>query len=472
MPLDDSIPFRALAGMQRAETYDPLAVQEQINRNQVLQGAAQKAQQEMQSQQRLQQLAQQYGDDYDGLISAVAKEGFPDKALALSEAVGKSRYEGAQAHLAQTKDAEAEIDSWQRLLQATDEKTWAGVRNAAVAKMPQLGSVLPPEYSDQAKQQALSLGMSAKDWAKTQSEASQLYLDGKTQLSAARLLAGADAPQKRQIADGLLKQAGLGQFSQMWASPQEAQAFIDAQAKAESDKLQSPEVEAIKAWIREHNGQQPTQKDLEQIHRGFKEAGTIVRVGDSVAPADVAGSVRTTLSGKKYLDMGDFETPKERGAARAQAQKAGVMAVDKETGKSLRAIDSAKQNAMAIWRQISPLLAKDSKGRIISGPGNTIGKMFQTHPELGSYGSWRTSAIQQVQALAEPGMGLRINQAEINAAMENDIPQLTDDIPTAAMRLKNLFTMLNNKENDALTRDRSSLMQGPSAPATNPFLKK
>ena len=225
MPLDPDIPFRALAGMQRAQPYDPLAVQEQIDRSRVYQAQAQKAQQEMQSQQRLQQLAQQYGDDPDELVKQLGSVD-PMLAQKLGEQIGQARYAGAQAHLEQTKSAEAEIDSWQRLLQSTDDKTWGAVRTAAVQKMPQLASVLPAEYSDHAKQQALALGMSAKDWAKVQSDASQLYLDGKHQEAAASLIAGADNPQKRAIAEDLLKQSGLGKLSQMWKTPQDAQAFL------------------------------------------------------------------------------------------------------------------------------------------------------------------------------------------------------------------------------------------------------
>src|SRR6476646_10531956 len=147
MPLDPDIPFKALAGLQRVQPYDPIAVQTDIDRQRIYQAQAQKAQQEMQSQQRLQQLAQQYGDDPDELVKQLGSVD-PMLAQKLGEQIGQARYAGAQAHLEQTKSAEAEIDSWQRLLQATDDKTWAGVRNAAVAKMPQLGSVLPPEYSD------------------------------------------------------------------------------------------------------------------------------------------------------------------------------------------------------------------------------------------------------------------------------------------------------------------------------------
>src|SRR6185436_17652969 len=280
MPLDDSIPFRALAGMPRAETYDPLAVQEQINRNQVLQGAAQKAQRDAQAQQRLQQLAQQYGDDPDELVKQLGTVD-PMMAQKLGEQIGQARYAGAQAHLEQTKSAEAEIDSWQRLLQATDEKTWPGVRNAAVAKMPQLGPVLPAEYSEQAKQQALALGMSAKDWAKSQSEASQLYLDGKHDLSAARLYAAATTPQQRAIADDLVKQAGLGKFAQMFPDAPTAQQYLEAQQKADPEK--AAKVGTFEDYVVRTYGQNPTPAQILAARKAYGQADDRPRVSVSVA---------------------------------------------------------------------------------------------------------------------------------------------------------------------------------------------
>jgi hypothetical protein len=67
-------------------------------------------------------------------------------------------------------------------------------------------------------------------------------------------------------------------------------------------------------------------------------------------------------------------------------------------------------------------------------------------------------------------MGFRLNQAEINMIMQNDMPQITDDVPTAYRRVKNVITLLNDKENVALSSDRSSLGQ-PTAPQKNPYAR-
>jgi hypothetical protein len=236
-----------------------------------------------------------------------------------------------------------------------------------------------------------------------------------------------------------------------------------------ADKAADNARQAATETEREHHD-----RAMEAHARAMEARLAQAAVANNLNPQDIKTSVRTTLSGKQYLDMTDFESAKERSAARQAAAAAGIPAVDKATGASLRAIDTAKQNAQSMWDAVKDKLPKDASGRILAGPGNKLSAYFQTEPQLAAFNAFRTAAIQQVQALAEPGMGLRINQAEITAAMENDIPQITDDLATAATRLKNLTTMLNHKENDALTRDRSTLMPGAAPAPTagkNPFRK-
>ena len=367
MPLDPDIPFRALAGMQRAQPYDPLEVQGQIDRNRVYQAQAQKAQQEMQSQQRLQQLAQQYGDDPDELVKQLGSVD-PMLAQKLGEQIGQARYAGAQAHLEQTKSAEAEIDSWQRLLQSTDDKTWGAVRTAAVQKMPQLASVLPAEYSDDAKQQALALGMSAKDWAKTQSEASQLYLDGKTQDSAARILAGADNPQKRQIAEGLLKQAGLSQFSQMWATPQEAQAFLTSQQKAEPEKAGSDYHQFLTTFAKERN-KTPDQLSVAenvQAKKLYGQADDRPRVSVSVTgPASAPKTIDDLARGSGYTVAG------LRKAAEAYHESGALPALGNRA-----AAKQAIQNAEALLYPTGDIAMTGAGFKANQGALNAITKQY------------------------------------------------------------------------------------------------
>lgn len=183
-------------------------------------------------------------------------------------------------------------------------------------------------------------------------------------------------------------------------------------------------------------------------------------VKEAPEPLDVSGDVRTTLSGKQYVDLGDYQTPTEKAKAQAAAKKAGVTVVSKEQGASLAAADTAKQNINAMWAQIESKLPKDAQGRLIAGPANKLSQFFQNDADLSAFNSWRAGAIQAVQALVERGMGFRLNQAEINLIMQNDMPQVTDTVDVAKRRIDNVLTLLQNKENSILTRDRSSLSPG------------
>lgn len=185
---------------------------------------------------------------------------------------------------------------------------------------------------------------------------------------------------------------------------------------------------------------------------------------DQPPSLDVGSDVRTTLSGVKYIDLGDYQTPTERSRATQDAKTLGVPVVPKEVGMSLQAGDTARQNIAAMMAQIESKLPKDAQGRVIAGPGNKLKQYFQSDADLAAFNSWRAGAIQAVQALVERGMGFRLNQAEINMIMQNDMPQITDTVQTARQRTANVLKLLDNKEKAALTKDRSAL--APKADAT------
>ena len=186
------------------------------------------------------------------------------------------------------------------------------------------------------------------------------------------------------------------------------------------------------------------------------------------APIDIKAQTFTTMSGRQYVDLSEYQTPTAKERARKAAEAAGIPTVNKDQADGLRAADTARANLTAMLAQIKPYLAKDAAGRIITGPKNKLEKIFQSNPVLGAIGSWRTSAIQTVQALAEKGMGLRLNRSEIDLMLENDIPQPTDSFETAQQRINNLFTMLDTKERDAIERDRRPKTPLPAAAAPPP----
>lgn len=173
-------------------------------------------------------------------------------------------------------------------------------------------------------------------------------------------------------------------------------------------------------------------------------------------PVGAADSVNTTMSGRQYININDFE-PKDREQARKEAAAAGIMVLQKEDANSLRSGDNARANLGAILNQVEAKLPRDAAGRVTAAPSNKLAQFFQTDADLGAFNSWRVAAIQSVQALAESGKGFRMTKAEIDLAIQNDIPNITDDIQTARQKVKNFNTLMDNKESSILTRDRSSL---------------
>jgi hypothetical protein len=66
--------------------------------------------------------------------------------------------------------------------------------------------------------------------------------------------------------------------------------------------------------------------------------------------------------------------------------------------------------------------------------------------------------------------GLRINQAEINLAIKNDIPNVTDTYGVALRKLRTVESMLDNAENPLLQNNWMPQpgIPPPTAPSGNP----
>ncbi len=180
-------------------------------------------------------------------------------------------------------------------------------------------------------------------------------------------------------------------------------------------------------------------------------------------PLDVSPDIQTTASGRKYIDLSLY-TGVERDKARKAANDVGAVSISKEQANALQEIDNARANQKSILDQVGDLLPKDPTGRVIAAPKIKLEKLFQTDVQKAAYNSWRTAAIQTLRATAG-SKGLRINQAEIAQAIENDIPKLTDTLDVAKQKVSNINTMLENAEKSILVRDHSAEANTP-APQT------
>jgi hypothetical protein len=183
------------------------------------------------------------------------------------------------------------------------------------------------------------------------------------------------------------------------------------------------------------------------------------------APLDISGSVNTTMSGRKYIDLSEWQTPEDREKAQKAAVAAGVMPVNKDVSGMLSDLDTARQNQQTMMSLIESKLPKDASGRLLKGPLNSIEKLSQSDPELASMGTFRNAAIQSMRAVAG-SKGLRINQAEVQLAIDNDIPKLSDTLDTARQKLANLSAFMENIEKAHLIRDRSQVTGTSAAHGT------
>jgi hypothetical protein len=213
----------------------------------------------------------------------------------------------------------------------------------------------------------------------------------------------------------------------------------------------------------------PKDTTLSQFANERKPRAPVTNIfGGSSSDIQNQLGIQTTVSGLKYIDSTQFQG-KEREAARQQAAKLGIPFIGKDESEALQNIDNARLNQQTIIDQITGLLPKDATGRILGGAiENKLSRYFQTSDQLGAFGSWRTAAINTLRATAG-SKGLRINQAEIAAAVENDIPKITDTVGVAQQKFNNIKVLLDNAEKSMLVRNRSSLstsagttqMEGP-----------
>jgi hypothetical protein len=174
------------------------------------------------------------------------------------------------------------------------------------------------------------------------------------------------------------------------------------------------------------------------------------------APLDISGSINTTMSGRPYIDVSEWQTPEDRAKAQKAAVAQGITPVNKDVAGMLSDLDTARQNQQTMLGLVESKLPKDAAGRLLKGPANTIEKLAQSDPELGAMGTFRNAAIQSMRAVAG-SKGLRINQAEVQLAIDNDIPKPTDTLDTARNKLTNLAAFMENIEKAHLVRDRSAM---------------
>jgi len=204
------------------------------------------------------------------------------------------------------------------------------------------------------------------------------------------------------------------------------------------------------------NQRQGGRMDLEKLRQQGRESLAQFRESLSVdvSPADAAkfeANSITTWNGRRVVDIDLFTGKAKERIAQWAAENGAVMAKHDQM-KVLQDIQGARANTDKIIQSIGPKLSKSAAERFTTGLANRFSRIFQTTPELGGYQTWRGSAIRALRAAAGSG-GLRLNQAEINLAVKNDIPDEMDTYDTAMQKLSNLTDMLDSAEDPLTTSD-------------------
>lgn len=191
-----------------------------------------------------------------------------------------------------------------------------------------------------------------------------------------------------------------------------------------------------------------TARDVARIGATSRENVAGSKAGGGMDSDTFDNFTRSTKDGREYLDATLFKG-KDLSAALKHAAAKGIPALNSQAVGALQKMEDARSNIQEMLDQFEPIGAKK---------GTDVGKRFsnylQAHTQIGpdadklaAWNTWRTAAIGQLQALAGgQGSGLRINQAEIKAATESDIPTVTDSITTAKQKLKNVLAMIDKNQ--------------------------
>jgi hypothetical protein len=185
----------------------------------------------------------------------------------------------------------------------------------------------------------------------------------------------------------------------------------------------------------------------------IKQAAPGTAAGTIAEGANPEDYVESSESGIKYVNIDPKKVPdlKLRGALSAWARKNKYVVIADREKNALDLVAEARSNTQGISDRIMSLLPTSPGDRFFgTGPRNALADLTQSVPEIRAYRAYRTSAIQIIQAIAGLGKGLRINQAEINAALKFDMPEITDTQDVAREKLAILNEMLDHVERAAL----------------------
>lgn len=177
--------------------------------------------------------------------------------------------------------------------------------------------------------------------------------------------------------------------------------------------------------------------------------------------------VTISTKGNQYVDLSTVSDKAEKKAVETQARASGIPVVTDANAGKMNAIEDTRNNLDNIQAQFDKIGYSNGFTKATGGLGfglsNRVADFFGS-TNVGSFKAWRTAAINSVQALAGgTGSGLRINQAEIDAATKNDIPNISDTVAVGKAKMDVLRAQLDGWEK-ILTGSNNRQTQGGTNP--------
>lgn len=239
------------------------------------------------------------------------------------------------------------------------------------------------------------------------------------------------------LATGTTDPYKVGAQSGINYSPQELNAIEKAYAG-----IYDPAINDVHAKLQAKQDEDKMTKQF-QYDLALKNAGN-----SSLNGLTLGDYAKQTSSGNSYIDLSTVTDKNEKKLVENAARLNRIPIVTDANASKINAIEDTRTNLDNIKAQFDKIGYQGGGTKTAGGFGlsNRIAGLFGD-TNVGSFKAWRTAAINSVQALAGgQGSGLRINQAEINAAMENDIPTISDTIPVGEAKMENLKKQLDNWE--------------------------
>lgn len=187
-----------------------------------------------------------------------------------------------------------------------------------------------------------------------------------------------------------------------------------------------------------------------------REGGNGSLLGSNLSTGSTySNDVKQTALGNQYIDLSQYQDAKQKTGVANWARANGVRVVNSDDLDQIRELDTTRQNInsmLSMAQSVLPSSGLDPSR--LTNPMSSWFKVTQHGQDLASWNVFRNAAIQALRTVAG-SKGLRINQAEIQTSIENDIPTITDPYNVAVAKAQRLATLMNNIESSVFANNNS-----------------